>query len=98
MGKRKIIVKQSAAFNIAKIAWFIESKGLVKTAEKFSDSIYDYFETLADNIVTHALCRDLKRRILGLKCVPYKKKYTVVFWESDNEIIITEFISSKMIY
>jgi hypothetical protein len=37
MGKRKVVVKQSVADSIAEIAWFIESKGLIATAEKFSD-------------------------------------------------------------
>lgn len=39
MGRRKVIVKQTAADNIASISWFIESKGLVTTAEKFADDI-----------------------------------------------------------
>jgi peptidyl-tRNA hydrolase len=34
MGQRKVVVKQSAAENIAAIAWDIESKGMVTTAEK----------------------------------------------------------------
>lgn len=34
MGARKIIVKQSAADNISAISWFIESKGLIGTANK----------------------------------------------------------------
>lgn len=33
MGRRKINVKQSAAESIAAIAWYIESKGLLATAE-----------------------------------------------------------------
>lgn len=43
MGRRKIIVKQNAADNIAAIAWFIESKGLIDTAKKFTDDAYDFF-------------------------------------------------------
>ena len=39
MGRRKIIVKQTAAENIAAIAWFIESKGMVVTADKFTDAV-----------------------------------------------------------
>ena len=31
------------------------------------------------------------------KYVSYKKKYTIVFIESENEITICEFISSKLI-
>ena len=49
MGRRKISVKQSAADSIAAIAWFIKSKGLVTTAEKFTDSIYDHIIKMADD-------------------------------------------------
>ncbi len=48
MGSRKVIIKQSVADSIASIAWFIESKGLITTAEKFADDIYDYFIKLGD--------------------------------------------------
>lgn len=49
MGRRKVTVKQTAADNIAAIAWFIEAKGLIKTANKFADDVYDYFTTISDN-------------------------------------------------
>lgn len=38
------------------------------------------------------------RAIIGYKCIPYKRKYTVVFLESDDELIICEFLPSKNIY
>jgi len=98
MGNRKVIVKQSAAESIASISWFIESKGLVVTAEKFTDNVYDYFIKLSNDIKSYALCRDPVRAALGYKCVPYKKKYTIVFIETDNELIICEFTSSKLIH
>ena len=98
MGRRKVTVKQSVAESIAAIAWYIESKGLVTTAEKFADDVYDYFIKLADEKRSYAVCRDPKRAALGYKCAPYKKKYTIVFIETDTELIICEFISSKLIY
>jgi hypothetical protein len=98
MGGRKVTVKQSAAENIAAIAWYIESKGLVSTAEKFADNVYDYFIKLSDKRRYYAVCRDPKRAALGYKCIPYKKKYTIVFIETDTELIICEFIYSKLIY
>jgi hypothetical protein len=98
MGSRKVTVKESAAEGIAAVAWFIESKGLIVTAEKFTDNLYDYFVKLADERKSYAVCRDPERADLGYKCVPYKKKYTIVFIETDDELIICEFISSKMIY
>jgi hypothetical protein len=38
------------------------------------------------------------RNSLGYKCTPYKKKYTIVFIETATELIICEFIPSKLIY
>ncbi|TLV03661.1 hypothetical protein [Dyadobacter luticola] len=98
MGGRKIIVRQSVADSIAGIAWFIESKGLVKTAEKFSDSVYDFLEKLGQPLREYNVCRDPDRALLGYKCVVFKKKYTIVFIESTDELLICEFIPSKLIY
>lgn len=98
MGRRKIIIKQSAADNIAAIAWFIESKGLIETANKFTDDAYDFFIKISDKLKSHPICREPERAALGYKCIPFKKKYTVVFIESENELVICEFISSKLIH
>lgn len=98
MGNRKITIKESVAESIAAIALFIESKGLVVTAEKFTDNIYDFIIKLSNDKKSYAACRDAERFALGYKCVTYKKKYTIVFIETDDELIICEFISSKMIY
>lgn len=98
MGSRKIVVQENAAQSIASIAWYIESKGMLATAEKFSDSVYDFIERLSDARKSYAVCREPSRAALGYKCVIYKKKYTIVLVESDDEIIVSEFISSKLIY
>jgi hypothetical protein len=98
MGKRKIIVKQSVADSIAKVSWFIESKGLIDTAEKYADAIYDFFDYMADDRKVYSLCRDKQRALLGYKCISYRRKYTVVFIETDEEIIVCEFSPSKLIH
>lgn len=97
MGKRKVAVLQSAADSIARIAWFIESKGMLATAENFSDSVYDFLGKIADENRTFALCRDPVRAALGYKCVPFKKRYTVVFIETETDPTICEFVPSKLI-
>ncbi|HKR04038.1 MAG TPA: hypothetical protein VJY62_05320 [Bacteroidia bacterium] len=97
MGKRKIIIKQSVADSIAQIAWFIESKGMLVTADKFSDAVYDFFEQIAEEKRRFPLCIEPERAVLGYKCATYRKKYTVVFIESETQITICEFISSKLI-
>lgn len=98
MGEREVIIKESVANSIAEIAWYIESKGLVATAEQFSDDVYDFFLKLSDTRRSFATCRDLERAIIGYKCIPYKRKYTIVFLESDEELIICEFIPTKNIH
>ena len=98
MGRREVTVKESVADSIADVAWYIESKGLIATAEKFSDDIYDFFMKLSDSRRSHAICRDPERAILGYKCISYKKKYTVLFLETQDELIVCEFIASKNIH
>ncbi len=98
MGKRQITIKQSVADAVAEVSWFIESKGLVKTAEKYSENIYDFIEKLADTRKSYPLCRDAERAIFGFKCISFNRKYTVVFIETDQEIVVCEFVPSKLIY
>ena len=98
MGSREVTVKESVADNIAQVAWYIESMGLVATAENFTDGVYDFFIKIADSRRRHATCRDPERALLGYKCISYRKKYTVVFIETDEELIICEFIPSKNIH
>jgi hypothetical protein len=95
---KSITVKESVAKSIAEIAWYIESQGLLTTAENFADHVYDFFTKLADSRRIHAICRDPDRARFGYKCVVYKKKYTAVFLETDVELIICEFIPSRLVH
>jgi hypothetical protein len=70
MGSRKVIIKQTAADNIAAIAVYIESKGLIAVAGKFADNVYDYFIKLADARKSYPLCRDPQRATIGFKWFP----------------------------
>lgn len=98
MGKRKIVIGVSASRSIAEISFFIESKGMLATAEKFSDNVHNFFESLADDRKSYGFCRDKKRMELGLKFVNYLKKYTIVFIENKDLLHIREFIPSKLIW
>ena len=84
MGKRKIIIKQSVANSIASVSWYIESQGMLATAEKFSDDVYDFFIRIADDNRRFGVCRDRLRAAMGYKCITYKKKYTVVMIETET--------------
>ena len=92
------MIRPEVAESIAAIAWYIESKGMLSTAERFSDDVYDYIQKLARDEKNCKICREPVRASLGYKCVSYKKKYTIVFIETDDELIVCEFISSKLIY
>jgi len=98
MGFRKVTIKESVAESIAAISWFIESEGFVATAAKFADEAYDFIALLGNARKGYRLCRDPERNLFGYKCIPFKKKYTIVFIELDAEIIVCEFIPSKVIY
>jgi hypothetical protein len=98
MGQRKVTLKLSAAKSIAVVSWYIESKGMVKTAEKFSDEVYNFIETLTDERKSYRPCKDPKRALLGFKCINYSKKYTIVLIETETEITICEFVASKLIW
>jgi hypothetical protein len=79
VGFRKVTVKQSAAESIAEISWYLESEGLLATAERFTDEAYDFMAKLGDSMKSYRNCREPIREALGFKCIPYKKKYTIVF-------------------
>ncbi|HTD40282.1 MAG TPA: hypothetical protein VK671_06650 [Mucilaginibacter sp.] len=98
MGFREVIIRQSAVESIAAISWYLESEGLLATAEKFADDVYDFITKLGDSRKGYRTCREAERNLMGYKCVPYKKKYTIVFIELDQEIIVCEFIQSKQIH
>jgi hypothetical protein len=71
---------------------------MVKTAEKFSDDAYDFLFTLSKTIKSYPTCKEPIGATLGYKCIPYKKKFTIVFIETALEIIVCEFIPSKLVY
>ena len=97
MGKVKIVYLDKAIEDITNISFFIESKGLEQTAKRYAKSIYDFIDKLNYEQVYYLVCREKLRRALGLKCVMFKKKYTVVFYQFDDTIIVTQFVLSKLI-
>lgn len=96
MGRRQVSILESARTSIAEASWFIESKGLVATADKFSEAVYNFIERLSNPNISFKLCAEPERALHGFKCVQFRK-YTIVYEESDDEILVVEFIPSKMI-
>lgn len=97
MGKRKVSILESAAEAVADVAYFIESKGMPTTAKKFIDEAFEYFEKLSYDIVEHKPCNyNNQWKYLGYRCVTYKK-YVVAYLSQKGEIIICDFVASKLL-
>ena len=47
--------------------------------------------------INYATCKDRLRAYDGLKCISFKRKYTIVFYQFEEEVIVTAFIPSKLI-
>jgi hypothetical protein len=97
MGKRKVSILEQAATSVAEIGFFIESKGLPATAKKFVEEVFEFFEKLSDDIMEHRPCKYERWKNLGYRCANYKKKYIVAYLSLSNEIIICDFVSSKLL-
>lgn len=97
MGKRKVTILYPAAITVAEIAFYIEGEGLPKTAKKFVDEAYAFFEKLSDNTLEHAPCRNRKWRASEYKCAIFRKKYMVAFISLTNEIVICDFVNMKLL-
>ncbi len=98
MGKRKVSNLEPAAEAVADVAFFIESKGLPTTAKIFVHETFAFFEKIADQIIEHKPCNynNVWKHHLNYSCVTYKK-YVIAYLSQPNEIIICDFVSSKML-
>lgn len=97
MGKRKVSILEPAATSIAEIAWFIESKGLPQTAKKFVDEVFEFFAGLSDERIVHMPCKYKEWKYLNYRCITYRKKYVIAYLNSEKEIVICDFVSSKIL-
>jgi len=79
MGKRKVGILEPASTAVAEIALFIESKGLPKTAKKFVDEAFTFFEQLSDDRIPHKPCTYSAWKWLDYRCTTFKKKYVVAY-------------------
>jgi hypothetical protein len=97
VGKRKVSILEPAATSLAEIAFFIESKGLPLTAKKFVAEAFEFFDKLSDERIEHRPCIYERWRALDYRCVTYKKKYVVAYVSGAKEIVICDFVSSRLL-
>jgi hypothetical protein len=97
MGKRKVTILEPAVDEVARIALYIEGEGLPKTAKKFVDTAFAFFESLSEDKVLQRPCKHLAWKALGLRCANFRKKYVVSYLDNIDEIIICEFALQKLL-
>jgi hypothetical protein len=98
MGKRKVTILEPASEAVAEVAFFIESEGLPQTAKKFVAEAFEFFSELSDERIEHKACSYPLWKNLNYRCITYRKKYVVAYLSLKDEIVICEFVSSKLIY
>jgi|SRR5688500_2337274 plasmid stabilization system protein ParE len=97
MGKRKVTILEPAIEEVARIALYIEGEELPKTAKRFVDDAFAFFESLADERFVHRPCKHLPWKSLDLRCVNFRKKYIIAYLDNTDEIIICEFALQKLL-
>jgi plasmid stabilization system protein ParE len=97
MGKRKVTILEPAIEEVARIALYIEGEGLPKTAKKFVDDAFAFFELLGDERSVHRPCKHPAWKALNLRCVNFRKKYVISYIDNKNEIIVCEFALQKLV-
>jgi len=58
MGQVKISYSKQFADDLADLVYFIESKGMLITAEKYIVKVYEFIESLKFEKVQYAYCKD----------------------------------------
>src|ERR1700726_2567624 len=98
MGQRKVTILDPATEEVARIALFIEGKGMPATAKKFVDEAFQFFEKLSDERITHHPCKYIPWNLLNYRCANFRKKYAVAYLDSTDEIIICDFALQKLLH
>ena len=98
MAQRKISIMDHAAEEVAFIAYFIESKGLPKTARKFIDDSFVFFDKLGDIRIKHKPCAHEIWKHHRYRCASFRKKYVIAYLDKEDEIIICDFVSYKLLF
>lgn len=97
MAQRQVTILSKASEEVANIAYFIESQGMPTTAKKFVDECFLFFQKLGNNKITHKPCRNEIWNILGYRCTNFKRKYVVAYLDNQDEIVICDFASHKLL-
>lgn len=96
-GKKAQVVFSSVAHDqIYIIMLYIAEKGYPKTAEKFSEQLYNFGISLGVYPDKYPLCKRKPFLKRGLRCAPFKK-YVFIYSTQNNEVRILSVIHSSRI-
>jgi hypothetical protein len=97
VAQRKVSILDKAAEEVGYVAYFIESRGLPKTAKKFVDETFAFFQKLGNNNLKHKPCTFTLWRLEGYRCANFKRKYVVAYLDLEDEVIICDFALQKLL-
>lgn len=68
-----------------------------ETAAKFADRMLDFVLSLGDTPMGWPVCRDKLYFIRGFRCAVFEKKWIIVYYMSDNKVVIYDIVNGKLI-
>ena len=98
MGKRKVTILDPATEEVARIALYIEGKGMPQTAKRFVDDVFEFFDSLSDERKTHHPCKYPEWFLLNYRCANFRKKYVAAYLDNMDEVIICDFTLQKLLH
>ena len=90
-----VIYAPKANKSILRIIAYIENKGYPETAEKFSDKLYDFGNSLVLFPEKYQICRNLQLAKRKMRCAVFHKNYIIVYKTLKNNLVIYNVIHIK---
>jgi hypothetical protein len=95
--KIDVLYHFTAKDSISKIGAFIELKGYPETAEKFTDRLYAFGESLGIFPEKYPLCRFLKLIKHKMHCAVFEQNYVFIYKVIRSRLIIYNVVNAKVI-
>jgi len=84
----KIIFREKAKCSIRDIAFYIEQKGYPETAEKFTEKLVNFGNSLAGFPDAYPVCKQLQFFRRNMRCAVFHRNYIFIYKVVNNILII----------
>lgn len=91
----EIVYKPKAIKSIKEISKYIAEKGYPETAEKYSDRLFTFGESLLAFHEKYPFCRFPKLSKRNLRCAIFEQHYVFIYKKVRTELIIYNVVHSK---